>query len=194
MSPIEKNCPTCAYHHCFGSIMQHILHKGCHPGMRGWGTAPNSSVKVTCISRQCLVLGQLDSSLLAGDQDGEWEGELSNASDSHRYFALWGGSSKWPFIWRLAPDVSSTRSHDLAAMDMKLVAVNWNSRFSHSIWVQRPWQEIKQTTWFELATSLSHCLGLCLYTTNRAPSQMWGCLQPGRKVVTYLQEPPSLAI
>ena len=79
-------------------------------------------------------------------------------------------------------------------MDTKLVAVNWNSRFSHLIWAQRPWQEMIQTTWFELATSLSHCLGVHLYATNGAPSQMCGCLQPGRKVVSYLQEPPSLAI
>ena len=162
--------------------------------MRGWGHCPNSSFKVTHISKQCLVLGWLDGSLLARDQDGEQEGELSNASGSHRSFALWGGTSTWPFIWRLAPDISSTRSLNLAAMDMKLVAVNWNSRFSHLIWVQRPWQEMIQTTWFELATSLSHCLGLHLYATNGAPSQTWGCLQPRRKVVTYLQEPPSLAI
>ena len=86
----------------------------------------------------------------------------------------------------------STRSLNLAAMDMKLVAVNWNSRFSHSIWVQRLWEEIKQATWFELAASLSHCLGLHLYATNGASSQMWGHLQTGRKVVTYLQEPRKL--
>ena len=160
----------------------------------GGSTAPNSSVNVTCISRQCFVLGQLDGGLLARNQEGQWEGELPDASNSHRSFALWDGMSAWPSIWRLAPDVLSNRSLVLAAMDMKLVAVNWNSRFSHSIWEQRPWQEIKQTTWFELAASLSCCLGLCLYATNRAPSQTWGQLQPGRKVVTYLQEPPSLAI
>ena len=51
---------------------------------------------------------------------------------------------------------------------------------------------MKQTTWFELAVSLSHCLGLHLYATNGAPSQTWGCLQPGRKVVTYLQKPTKL--
>ena len=104
--------------------MQHIFHEGSHPGMRGGSTAPNSSVKVTHISKQCFVLGQLDSGLLAGDQGSKWEGELSDASDSHRSYALWGGMSAWPSIWRLAPDVSSTRSLDLAAMDMKLVAVN----------------------------------------------------------------------
>ena len=67
---------------------------------------------------------------------------------------------------------------------MKLVAANWNSRFGHSNWVQWPWQEMKQTTWFGLAMSLSHCLGLHLYATSGAPSQMWGCLPLGRKVVT----------
>ena len=159
----------------------------------GGGTAPNSSAKVTHISKQCFILGQLDWSLQARDQDGEWEGEMSNALGSCRSFTLWGGMSAWPSIWRLTPDVSSSRSLDVAAMDMKLVAVNWNSGYSHLMWVQRPRQEIKQTTWFELTTSLSHCLGLHLYATNGAPSQMWGCLQPGRKVVTYLQEPPSLA-
>ena len=160
----------------------------------GGGITPNSSVKVTHISKQCFVLGWLDGGLLARDQDGECEGELSDASNSHRSFALWGGTSVWPSVWRLAPDVSSTRSLNMAAMDTKLVAVNWNSGYSHLIWAQRPWQEIKQTTWFELAMSFSHCLGLHLYTTNGDPSQMWGHLQPGRKVVTYLQEPPSFAI
>ena len=88
------------------------------------GTAPKSSVNVTCISRQCLILGQLDGSLLARDQDGKWEGELSNAPDSHRCFALWDGMSTWHSIWRLAPEFLFTRSLDLAAIDMKLVAVN----------------------------------------------------------------------
>ena len=32
-----------------------------------------------------------------------------------------------------------------------------------------------------------------MYAINGAPSQTWGCLPPGRKVVTYLQELPSLA-
>ena len=56
----------------------------------GGGTAPNSSVKVICISKQCLKLGQLDGGLLARDQISEWEGELSNASSSHRSFATLG--------------------------------------------------------------------------------------------------------
>ena len=106
-----------------------------------------------------FVLGWLDSRLWVRDQGGEWEGELSNASGSCKSFALCGGMSTWPSIQRLTPDVSSTRSCDLAAMDTKLVAVNWNSRYNHLMWAQRPWQEIKQTTWFELTASLSHCFG-----------------------------------
>ena len=85
--------------------------------------APNSSIKVTHISKQYFVLGQLDSGLQARDQDGELEGELSTASSSHRSFTLCVGTSAWPSVWRLAPDVSSTRSLDVTAMDMKLVAV-----------------------------------------------------------------------
>ena len=82
----------------------------------GGGTAPNSSVNVTCISRQCFVLGQLDGSLLAGDPDSKWEGELPNAYDSCRAFALWGGTSMGPSVWELAPDVLFPRSLDLAAI------------------------------------------------------------------------------
>ena len=70
--------------------------------------APNSSIKVTHISKQYFVLGQLDSGLWAGDQDGEWEGELSSASGSCGSFALWVGTFTWPSIWRMTPDISST--------------------------------------------------------------------------------------
>ena len=135
MSPIEKNCPTWACHHCFGesssSISQHIFHKGGHPRVRGWGTAPISSVKVTHISKQYFILGQLDSSLQARDQDGKQEGELSDTSSSCRSFAFWDGMSAWPSILRLAPDISSTRLLNLAAMDVKLVAVSLNSGYGH---------------------------------------------------------------
>ena len=88
------------------------------------GIAPISSVKVTHISKQCFVLGQPDGGLWAGDQDGKWEGELSNASGSHRSFELWSGMSAWLSVWRLALDISSTRSLDLAAIDTKLLAAN----------------------------------------------------------------------
>ena len=75
-----------------------------------------------------------------------------------------------PSIWGLAPDILFPTLLNLAAIDMKLMAVNWNFRFGHSVWVQRPWQEIKERTWFWLATSLSHCLGLHFIC------HQWGCL------------------
>ena len=46
------------------------------------------------------------------------------ASNSHWSSALLDGMSAWPSIWRLAPDVLSPRLLDLAAIDVKLVAVN----------------------------------------------------------------------
>ena len=55
--------------------------------------APNSSIKVTLISKQYFVLGQLDGSLRAGDQDSEWEGQLSSSSGSCGCFTLWVGTS-----------------------------------------------------------------------------------------------------
>ena len=86
--------------------------------------APNSSVKVTHIPKQYFVLGWLDGSLQAGDQDGKWKGELSSSSGSHGSFAVWVGTFVWPSIWRLAPDILSTKLLNLAVMDMKLVAVS----------------------------------------------------------------------
>ena len=50
--------------------------------------APNSSIKVTHISKQYFVLGQLESSLQAGDKDGKWERKLSSSYGSHRSFTL----------------------------------------------------------------------------------------------------------
>ena len=85
---------------------------------------PNCSINVTCILRQYLVLGWPKGGLLAGDQDGKWEGELPEASDSHWSSALWDGTSTWPSIWRLAPDILSPRSLDFAAIDVKVMAVN----------------------------------------------------------------------
>ena len=49
-----------------------------------------------------------------------------------------------PLSGGLAPDVQSSKSLVLVAIDTIVVAVNWNSRSSHTNWVQRPWQEIKK--------------------------------------------------
>ena len=64
---------------------------------------------------QYLVLRQLNSGLMARDQGGEWEGELPNAPNSPGSFTLWAALPCGPPIWRLAPDVQSSRLLDLAA-------------------------------------------------------------------------------
>ena len=47
--------------------------------------------------------------------------------------SLWGPfdlgpPSVWPSVWRLVPDIWSSKSLDLAAIDVIVVAMNWNSR------------------------------------------------------------------
>ena len=48
----------------------------------GGGTSPNSSVKVTHISKQCFVLRQPNGGLRTGDHIGELGGEPSSSSVS----------------------------------------------------------------------------------------------------------------
>ena len=62
--------------------------------------------------------------LLAGGQDGKWEGELSNVPISSVPFQLWDGTSTWPSVWRLATDDWSSKSLDLVAIDMIVVTMN----------------------------------------------------------------------
>ena len=81
-------------------------------------------ISVTCIPRQCLVLGQLGNGFLARDQDGKWEEALPDAPISSGSIQPLDGMGVWPSVWRLAPDVQSSKSLDLAAIDMTVVAVN----------------------------------------------------------------------
>ena len=67
--------PVLAYHSISSTI-------GTVEAWDSGGTTPVSSLIVTCIPRQYLVLGWLGDSLLARDQDGKWEGELPNAAIS----------------------------------------------------------------------------------------------------------------
>ena len=90
----------------------------------GGNTAPISSVNVMCIPKQYLVLGWLGSSPLAGDQDGKWEGELPITPISSGSFHHWVSMSAWPSVWRLAPDLQSSKLLDLVAIDMIVVAMN----------------------------------------------------------------------
>ena len=87
------------------------------------GTAPISLVNVTWIPRQYLILGWLGSGLPARDQDGEWW-ELPNTPVSSVSFQPWDGPSMQVSIWGFVPDVQSSKSLDLVAIDMIIVAMN----------------------------------------------------------------------
>ena len=88
------------------------------------GAAPISLVRVTSIPRQYWVSGQPGNSCLAGDWDGEWEGALPDAPVSSRPFWLLGGVRVQTSVWRLAPDIWSSKSLDLVAIDMTVVVMN----------------------------------------------------------------------
>ena len=95
--------------------------------IQAWGSggaASLSSVKVTCIPRQYQVLGQIGAGCLSRERDGEWKGALPDTPISSRPFQPLGDVGVWPSIWRLAPDIWSSESLDLATIDMPVVAMN----------------------------------------------------------------------
>ena len=59
-----------------------------------------------------------------GDQDGKWEGALPNIPISSGSFQPLAGMGVWPSVWRLAPDVWSSKLLDLVAIDATVVAVD----------------------------------------------------------------------
>ena len=154
----------------------------------GGGAAPVSLVNVTCIPRQCLVLGWLGNGFLARDQDGEWEWALPDTPISSGSFRPFDGMGVWPLVWRLTPDVWSSKPLDLAVIDVTVVAVNWNSRLSHTIWAQRLLQEIKNH-WV--------CTNCIFSTVNGIPFihhqvslASVGMLLTWEKVIIYFPKPP----
>ena len=68
---------------------------------------------------------------------------------------------------------------------MKSVAVNRNSRYSHSMWVQRPWQEIMYTTESDMTASLPRSLGIHFYATNGGSCTYMG-MPPTREKGSHL--------
>ena len=69
---------------------------------------------------------------LTGDWDGDQDGVLPNVFGSSGPFQQHGGVRMWPSFWILVPGFCSSRPLDLVAIDMKTVAVNWNSRWVHT--------------------------------------------------------------
>ena len=71
-------------------------------------------------------------------------GGTSQCSVSLGSFQPWDGLSVQLSIWGFVPDVQSSRSLDLMAIDTVIVAINWNYRSSHSNQAQYLLQEIKK--------------------------------------------------
>ena len=77
-----------------------------------------------CIPKQHWVPGGPGDRYLSGDLHGEWEGTLPDAPISSGPSQPLGDMGVWPSIWRLAPDVQSSKLLDLVAIDVKVVAMN----------------------------------------------------------------------
>ena len=164
--------------------------KGTVQAWGGGGTAPGSFVNVTCIPRCCLVLGQLGSGLLARDQDGEQEGKLHDASISSGSFQFQDDMPAWCSIWRLTPDIWSSKSLDLVAIDMIVVDVNWTETLDQ---VTRNGHKGPCKKWKNHLV----CINCIFFTLIQDPfiCHQWrsladvGTPPTWEKVVTYLLEP-----
>ena len=65
------------------------------------------------------------------------------------------------------------------------MAVNRNSRYGHSMWAQRPWQEIMYTTESDMTASLPQSLGIHFFATNWGSCTYMGML-PTREKGSHL--------
>ena len=138
----------------------------------GGGIALSTSVEITCISKQHQVLGWSGVGFLARD----WDGALPNASGSSRPFQLLCGVRMWLSVWILIPGFWSSRLLNLAAIDTKTVAMNWNSRYVHSVWAQRPMQENKEITGLVVTALNSWWVGGPFIHHKQALSHTWKML------------------
>ena len=152
----------------------------CHT-WSGGGTALSSSVDITCISKQYWVSGQLGFGLLARDQDGEHDGALPNASGFSWPFWPFVAVRVWPSVWILISGSKSSRSLDLVAIDIKTVAVNWNSRYFSTNWVQKPLQENKDTYGLSVTASYPWWVRDPFICHQWFPLQAWGHFLPGKR-------------
>ena len=152
-----------------------------HPWHAG-GIALSSSVEITCISKQYKVSGQLGVGFLARDWDGECDGALPNTSGSYRPFQPLVGVRMWPSVWILISEFKLSRSLDLVAIDMKTLVMNWNFRYVHTVWVQRPMEENKDTNGLAVTTSYPWWSRDLFIHYQWIPLQMWGHPLPGKKV------------
>ena len=74
-----------------------------------------------------------------------------------------------------------SRSPNLAAIDTKTVVVNWNSGYVHTVWVQRPMQENKDTNGLAVTASYPLWVRDPFIHHQWIPSQTWGHFLPGKR-------------
>ena len=96
----------------------------------------------------------------------------------------------WPSFWILVPGFCSSRSLDLVAIGMKIVAVNWNYGWVHTIGHKGLCEKTKDTYGNTVTMSFPWWFRNLFIHHQQIPSQVWGYFLPGRKVLTSLLEPP----
>ena len=92
----------------------------------------------------------------------------------------------WPSIWRLAPDVQSSKLLDLAAIETIVVAVNRNSGLSHRC--QGPCKKSKNHL-VCISLVFITLIGTLFICHQWGSLENMGKLPTQEKVVTYLLEP-----
>ena len=147
----------------------------------GGGIALSSSVETTCISKQYQVSGWSGVGFLARDQDGYCDGALSNASGSSGPFWPLAGARVWPYICILTSGFKWCRSPDLVAIDTKTVVMNWNPWYVHTVWVQSPIHENKDTNGLAVTTSYPQWVINPFICHQQIPLQMWVHFLPGKR-------------
>ena len=112
---------------------------------------------------------------------GECDGALPNASGSSGQFQQLVGVRVWPSVWVFISGFESCRSLNLVAIDMKLVVVNWNSGYIHTVQVQRPMQENRDTNELAVATSYPWWVRDLFICHQQIPLQTWGHFLPRKR-------------
>ena len=155
----------------------------CH-AWGGGGITLSSSLEVTCICKQYPVSGQSGVGFLAGHQDGECDGALSNASGFSWRFQPFVSVRVWPPIWILISGFKLSKLLNLVAIDTKTVVMNWNSGYVHAVWAQRPMQENKDTNGLAVTMSYPQWVRDLFICHQQIPMQTWEHFLPGKSYST----------
>ena len=106
---------------------------------------------------------------------------LLNISGSSGLFWLQVEVRAWPSFCILTSGFKSSRLLDLAVIDMKTMVINWNSRYVHTVQVQRTMQENKDTNGLVVTASYPWWVRDPFIHHQQIPLQMWGYFLLGKK-------------